>query len=66
MALNVGPAGIEWPTSVPAPPRRPRAPPALLVMGAGAQMISWLEGFRAELAGRGVQVIRSDRRDAAG
>jgi pimeloyl-ACP methyl ester carboxylesterase len=40
------------------------APPVLLIMGAGAQMISWPDGFCAELTGRGLQVIRFDNRDA--
>jgi pimeloyl-ACP methyl ester carboxylesterase len=40
------------------------APPVLLIMGAGAQLISWPDGFCAELAGRGLQVIRFDNRDA--
>ena len=59
--ILLGPAGIEV-----AYERLgdPSAPPALLMMGAGAQMLSWPEGFCAELAGRGVQVIRFDNRDA--
>ncbi|WP_204077470.1 alpha/beta fold hydrolase [Planotetraspora phitsanulokensis] len=59
-ALNVGPSGIEvtyerFGDHV--------APPVLLLMGGGAQMINWPEGFCAELAGRGLQVIRFDNRD---
>lgn len=59
-ALNVGPAGIDV-----AYERfgDPQAPPVLLVMGVAAQMIHWNEGFCAELAGHGLQVIRFDNRD---
>jgi pimeloyl-ACP methyl ester carboxylesterase len=59
-ARNVGPSGIEM-----AYERcgDPAAPPALLIMGAGAQMINWPEGFCAELADRGMHVIRFDNRD---
>ncbi|MDF2255600.1 alpha/beta fold hydrolase [Streptantibioticus ferralitis] len=59
-ALNVGPSGIEV-----AYERfgDPGAPPVLLVMVGGAQMINWPDGFCAELVGRGVQVIRFDNRD---
>lgn len=39
------------------------APPLLLIMGLGAQMISWDEGFCELLAGRGFHVIRFDNRD---
>ena len=39
------------------------APPLLLVMGLGAQLLSWDERFCAELAGRGFRVIRFDNRD---
>ncbi|GAA2215354.1 alpha/beta hydrolase [Nonomuraea monospora] len=42
----------------------PQAPPVLLVMGAGGQLIHWPEGFCAELVARGCQVIRFDNRDA--
>jgi len=34
------------------------------MMGGGAQMINWPEGFCTELVSRGVQVIRFDNRDA--
>lgn len=37
--------------------------PLLLVMGLGAQMISWDEGFCEALAGRGFRVTRYDNRD---
>ena len=38
-------------------------PPLLLVMGLGAQMISWDEDFCEALVGRGFYVIRFDNRD---
>jgi pimeloyl-ACP methyl ester carboxylesterase len=40
------------------------APPVLLIMGLGTQMLGWPDGFCTELAGRGVHVIRFDNRDA--
>jgi len=60
-ALNVGPSGIEM-----AYERfgDPGAPPVLLMMGGGAQMINWPEGFCAELVSRGMHVIRFDNRDS--
>jgi pimeloyl-ACP methyl ester carboxylesterase len=39
------------------------APPVLLVMGLGNQMLGWNEGFCAELAARGLRAIRFDNRD---
>lgn len=39
------------------------APPILLIMGLGEQMIAWDEEFCAALAGRGYWVIRFDNRD---
>jgi pimeloyl-ACP methyl ester carboxylesterase len=39
------------------------APPLLLVMGLGAQMIAWDDAFCTQLAGRGFRVIRFDNRD---
>ena len=38
-------------------------PPVLLVMGIGAQMITWPDGFCAALVARGLQPIRFDNRD---
>jgi pimeloyl-ACP methyl ester carboxylesterase len=38
-------------------------PPVLLVMGLATQMIAWHEDFCAELADRGLYVIRFDNRD---
>ncbi|HUA46848.1 MAG TPA: alpha/beta hydrolase, partial [Solirubrobacteraceae bacterium] len=41
----------------------PEAPPVLLVMGLGTQMLGWPDGFCTALAARGVYVIRFDNRD---
>ncbi|HYM97093.1 MAG TPA: alpha/beta hydrolase [Candidatus Sulfotelmatobacter sp.] len=41
----------------------PAAPAVLLVMGLGAQMVSWDDAFCELLAGRGFHVIRFDNRD---
>jgi len=41
----------------------PGDPPVLLVIGFGAQLIGWHDGFCAMLAGRGRYVIRYDNRD---
>lgn len=38
-------------------------PPLVLIMGLGAQMISWPDGFCAQLAEQGFWVIRFDNRD---
>lgn len=42
----------------------PALPPVFLIMGAGAQMINWPEGFCLELASHGLHLIRFDNRDA--
>lgn len=42
----------------------PGDPPVLLIMGLGAQMIAWDDEFVAQLAGRGLRVIRFDNRDS--
>lgn len=39
------------------------AEPLLLIMGLGAQMIHWDDGFCEQLAARGFRVIRFDNRD---
>ena len=39
------------------------APPVLLVMGLGTQLVGWPDGFCATLAGRGFRIIRYDNRD---
>jgi pimeloyl-ACP methyl ester carboxylesterase len=41
----------------------PGDPPLLLVMGLGAQMVSWDEAFCERLAGEGFRVVRYDNRD---
>ena len=41
----------------------PGAPPMLLVMGLGTQLVGWPDGFCEALAGRGFHVIRYDNRD---
>lgn len=41
----------------------PTAPPLLLIMGLGGQMIAWDDMFCTQLAGRGYRVIRFDNRD---
>ncbi len=41
----------------------PSAPPLVLIMGLGAQMLLWEEDFCRELAARGFFVIRFDNRD---
>ncbi len=41
----------------------PALTPVLLMMGAGAQMIAWPEGFCIELASHGLHPIRFDNRD---
>ncbi|MCP2260963.1 Pimeloyl-ACP methyl ester carboxylesterase [Streptoalloteichus tenebrarius] len=60
-AVNVGPSAVEI-----AYERLgdPQAPPVLLIMGGGAQMINWPDGFCAELVRRGLYVIRFDNRDS--
>jgi len=42
----------------------PSAQPLLLIMGLGAQLLSWDESFCAQLVDRGFQVIRFDNRDS--
>ena len=41
----------------------PADPAALLIMGLGAQMVTWQDDFCEELAARGLYVIRFDNRD---
>lgn len=42
----------------------PAASPVFLIMGGGAQMISWPYKFCMELVSRGLQLVRFDNRDA--
>lgn len=42
----------------------PAAPPLLLIMGLGAQLIDWPQEFCDLLAGQGLRVVRFDNRDA--
>jgi len=60
VARGVGPAGIDI-----AFERfgEPEAPPVLLIMGLGAQMLAWPDQFCVTLAGHGLHVIRFDNRD---
>ncbi|GAA1560341.1 alpha/beta hydrolase [Kribbella lupini] len=41
----------------------PADPPMVLIMGVGAQLLDWPDGFCELLAGHGFQVIRFDNRD---
>ena len=60
IARGIGPAGIDI-----AFERfgDPGAPPLLLIMGLGTQMLGWPDGFCEALADRGMHVIRFDNRD---
>ena len=42
----------------------PSAPPLLLIMGLGGQLIHWDEGFCRQLADKGLFIIRYDHRDS--
>jgi pimeloyl-ACP methyl ester carboxylesterase len=42
----------------------PSAPPVMLMMGIGAQLIAWPDGLCDALALRGLQLVRFDNRDA--
>jgi pimeloyl-ACP methyl ester carboxylesterase len=61
LASGVGPSAIDI-----AYERRgnPTDPVVLLIMGGGAQLVHWPEGFLAALLHRGLQVMRFDNRDA--
>jgi pimeloyl-ACP methyl ester carboxylesterase len=58
---NVGPARIDI-----AYERLgdPAGTPVLLIMGLGAQLIGWPDGFCDELGQRRLQLVRFDNRDA--
>jgi pimeloyl-ACP methyl ester carboxylesterase len=59
-ARGIGPAGIDIAFECSGDPQ---APPVLLIMGLGAQMLGWPDGFCGALADRGTHVIRFDNRD---
>jgi pimeloyl-ACP methyl ester carboxylesterase len=59
-ARDVGPAKIDIVYERLGPDE---APPVLLVMGLGAQLIHWPDGFLQELLSRGLSLIRFDNRD---
>ena len=59
-AVNIGPSRIEIAYECFGDNT---APPVVLIMGLGGQMIGWNEGFCAELVNRRLQVIRFDNRD---
>ncbi len=60
IARNVGPSQIDiaWECF-----GADNAPPVLLIMGLGGQMLQWPEGFCGALTARGLRVIRFDNRD---
>ncbi len=58
---HVGPSGIDM---VYQRFGNPASPPVFLIMGGGAQMIAWPDGFCMNLVDRGLQVVRFDNRDA--
>lgn len=58
---NVGPSPIDVVYERLGNPARP---PVFLIMGAGAQMINWPDGFCMELVNRELHLIRFDNRDA--
>ena len=60
MATSVGPARIDIAYERLGPAQ---APPVLLIMGLGAQLIAWPDGFCHELVERGLQLLRFDNRD---
>lgn len=57
---HVGPSGIDM---VYQRFGDPASPPVFLIMGGGAQMISWPHGFCMNLVNRGLQLVRFDNRD---
>ena len=59
-AVDVGPARIEI---VYERLGDAAAPPVLLLMGGGAQLINWPDGFCAALVGQGLHLVRFDQRD---
>jgi pimeloyl-ACP methyl ester carboxylesterase len=60
IATNVGPANIDIAYERIGDPDKP---PVLLIMGVGAQLVAWPDGFCTALVERGLHVIRFDNRD---
>ena len=60
IARGIGPAGIDIAFECFG---NPGAPPLLLIMGLGTQMLGWPDGFCDTLADHGMHVIRFDNRD---
>ena len=60
LARGIGPAEIDIAYEEFGDATRP---PVLLIMGGGAQMVWWPEGFCRALVSRGLRVIRFDSRD---
>jgi pimeloyl-ACP methyl ester carboxylesterase len=60
IARNVGPDRIDiaWESF-----GHEGAPPVLLIMGMGTQMLAWQDGFCEALVARGLRAIRFDNRD---
>jgi pimeloyl-ACP methyl ester carboxylesterase len=60
LAHDVGPDHIDiaWESF-----GREDAPPVLLIMGMGTQMLAWQDGFCEALVARGLRAIRFDNRD---
>ena len=59
-AVDVGPSHLEI---VYERLGDPASPPVLLLMGGGAQLINWPDGFCAALVDQGLHLIRFDQRD---
>jgi pimeloyl-ACP methyl ester carboxylesterase len=60
IAVNVGPAKIDIAYERMG---NPDMPTILLIMGVGAQLVGWPDGFCVALVERGLNVIRFDNRD---
>lgn len=61
IASNVGPARIDIAYETRG---NPNHPPVLLIMGLGAQLVHWPDGFIEALAAHDLYVIRFDNRDS--
>lgn len=60
-AIGVGPSKIDIAYECLGDPAHP---PLVLIMGLGAQLITWPEGLLDELLARGLYLVRFDNRDA--